>query len=373
MQKYFLSIVFLLLCNITRLPAQNVGIGISTPTRAKLELNGMVGNTTAIFGSDANGIGLVANWPQLEYNGYFNTAHRYINNGFAAMQYLNPGTGFMVFDVTASGLKDAPMTGVKTALSFAPTGRVGIGQNSGFDAQLNVGRDAGMDGSAYFPATQWSAFNYGSNENTYIRSPIALNKLYVNYNVLNSKIVIGSGSSLVGLNWASPVYPLEIHSFNYGIGIMRLGSLNHWIMSVNQNYLKLFFRSTTADNAITQLGVFDYTNGQYSASSDRRIKKQIEPLPPTLAKIMELRAYQYEMIYNNPGHDETIGLIAQEVKEIFPSLVHATKDANTGYKDIKDVHTMNYSGLAPIIIKALQEQQAQLKELEERIVRLEKD
>ena len=39
------------------LAAQNVGIGMNTPTRAKLELNGLVGNTTAIFGAEGNGIG----------------------------------------------------------------------------------------------------------------------------------------------------------------------------------------------------------------------------------------------------------------------------------------------------------------------------
>ena len=52
--------------------AQNIGIGTSTATRAKLELNGMVGNTTAIFGSEGNGMSLVTNWPGVEFNSYVN-------------------------------------------------------------------------------------------------------------------------------------------------------------------------------------------------------------------------------------------------------------------------------------------------------------
>ena len=372
MLKYYFPAFVILLCSSAEIAAQNTGIGISNPTRARLELNGMVGNTTAIFGTEANGIGLVANLPNLEYNGYFNGGHKYINNGYAASQYFNHGTGEMVFNISSSGVKDALMTGTKTAMSFAANGRVAIGQSPSYFAQLNVFRDAGKDCSAYFSGTQWSAFNYGTSEYTAIRNPNFQGDLYLNYYAQNSKIVMGAGGTLVGINYGSPVYPLEIHSPDFGIAIMRYGNLNHWIITVSQYYLKLYFRATTANNTLSQLGSFDYNTGQYSPSSDSRIKKQVEPLPPTLAKLMRLNAYRYEMIYNNPGHDETFGLIAQEVKEEFPTLVHVTKNAKTGYKDIDDLHTMNYSGLAPIIIKALQQQQAQLQQLEERTSRLEK-
>ena len=89
-------------------------------------------------------------------------------------------------------------------------------------------------------------------------------------------------------------------------------------------------------------------------------------------KSMQLQACRYQMKYNKPNHDETFGLIAQDVKQIFPALVHATQKANTGYKDIKDIYTLSYSGLTPIIIKALQEQQEKFFGLEERSSRLEK-
>ena len=372
MQKYYLLAVLLSLVITTTTSGQNVGIGTLSPTRAKVELNGMVGNTTAIFGSDANGIGLVSGWANLRYNGYYNGGYRYINNGFVAGQYLDGGNGTLGIDISASGLKDALVTGTKNAIRFASNGRVGIGQNPGFTAQLDVARDAGKDCTAFFSAPQWSAFNYGASEYTAIRGSGNGTTLNLNYYPQNSRIVMGVDGTFLGINSGGPVYPLEIRSPDFNIGLMRMGSLNQWIMSVNQYYFKLFFRSTTANNTINQLGAFDYNTGQYSASSDSRVKKQVEPLPTMLDKLMSLKAYRYEMRYNNPNHDETFGLIAQEVKEVFPSLVHVTQNANTGYKDIKDVHTLNYSGLAPIIIKALQEQQAQLAALEERTARLEK-
>lgn len=351
--------------------AQNVGIGTSTPERATLEQHGLVGNTAALFGAGANGIGLVASWPNLEFNAYYNQGHRYIGNGYAVVHNVNPNDGTMVFETDASGAKDALVTGTRPAMTIASNGRVGIGMNSGLNAQLNVGRDADKSSTAFFAAPQWSAFNYTSSEYTAIRSGANLTSLYLNYYAQYSKIAIGVDGTMVGINSGAPIYPLEIRAPDFCLALMRVGSLNQWIITVSQYYLKLFFRSTTANNTITQLGVFDYNSGQYSASSDRRMKKQIAPLSPALEKILQLQPCRYEMKYNNPGHDETIGLVAQDVKEIFPALVHVTQNANTGYPNIRDVHTLNYSGLAPIIIKALQEQQLQLAQLEERTAHLQ--
>jgi hypothetical protein len=355
----------------TNLAAQNVGIGMSSPTRAKLELNGMVGNTTAIFGAVANGIGLISSWPHVGFNAYYNQGYRYIGAGHAVLQYFTANTGDWGFEAYAEGAKDALVTGQKSALSINNLGRVGIGSGSDFNAQLTVMKDADKDCAAFFAAPQWSAFNYTASEYTAIRGGVAQGKVVLNYYAQNSKIAIGVDGTSVGINSAGPVYPLEMYAPDFCVALMRVGSLNHWIITVSQYYLKFFFRSTTANNTIIQLGAFDYNTGQYSPSSDRRVKKQIEPLPPMMQKIMQLQPYSYEMKYNNPNHDQTFGLIAQDVKEIFPSLVHATRNANTGYENIKDVHTLNYSGLAPLVIKALQEQQAQLKQLEERTGRLE--
>jgi hypothetical protein len=352
------------------LGAQNVGIGTTSVTRAKLVLNGMVGNTTAIFGSGANGIGLISSWPGIDFNAYVNGSHRYINNGYAMVQSLNPDNGYMTFQAYGSGSKDASLTGGRSAITIAANGRVGIGDNPGFNAQLSVGRDADKNGSAYFAAPQFSTFNYGAAEHTTLYgSP----QLGINYYAQNSKIAFGVDGSMVGVNWSIPVYPLEVHSPDFSIGLMRIGHYNQWLMTVNNNFLKLYFR-VNGDNpqATFQRGQFSYTNGVYTASSDRRGKKQIEPLPPMLEKIMQLQAYYYKMKYNNPNQEQTFGLMAQEVKEIFPALVHVTQNANTGYKDITDVHLLQYSGLAPMIMKALQEQRTQLSQLEEQTARMEK-
>ena len=55
--------------------AQNVGIGI-TPSKARLEVNGAVGKTVAIFGGDGAGISLQQNPPAIGFNQYSTDVNR---------------------------------------------------------------------------------------------------------------------------------------------------------------------------------------------------------------------------------------------------------------------------------------------------------
>ena len=78
---------------------------------------------------------------------------------------------------------------------------------------------------------------------------------------------------------------------------------------------------------------------------------------------MQLRPVEYEMKYNNPGHERTIGFIAQDVRKFFPELVTVVTDTARGYPGIPDLHTINYNGFGILAIKALQEQQEQIEEM----------
>jgi len=61
-------------------------------------------------------------------------------------------------------------------------------------------------------------------------------------------------------------------------------------------------------------------------SSDARLKKDIQPLPPALAKVVELRPVSYhwraeEFPAYHFGGTRATGLIAQEGEEVFPKMV----------------------------------------------------
>ena len=76
-----------------------------------------------------------------------------------------------------------------------------------------------------------------------------------------------------------------------------------------------------------------------------------------MARVRHLRGVSFEWRENAPdGHTGAdLGVIAQEVEEVFPELVHMSPD---GYK------TVNYLGLIAPLIEALKELDARVDALE---------
>ncbi len=101
--------------------------------------------------------------------------------------------------------------------------------------------------------------------------------------------------------------------------------------------------------------------------SDRRLKDNINKIGPTKSRLIRLNPVKYNFnhktktIHSNKS-DEQIGFIAQEVKEIFPETVVEDKNGTLGIK---------YMEFIPILVKALQEQQAEIDDLKSRIEKLE--
>ena len=112
------------------------------------------------------------------------------------------------------------------------------------------------------------------------------------------------------------------------------------------------------------------TTGVY-ANSDSRLKKNVETIDGALDKVLKLRGVTYywknreemaaakgvsadSMRY---GYDDKkhIGVIAQEMEEVFPELVGTDPD---GFKSV------SYSNLTPILIEAVKELKAEKDELQ---------
>ena len=98
--------------------------------------------------------------------------------------------------------------------------------------------------------------------------------------------------------------------------------------------------------------------GDITISSDARLKSNIVSLGATLSKILLIDGKSYEK-----DGKQRIGVLAQEIQEVFPELV--TEDGN-------EMLAVNYQGLVPVLINALKEQDVKMKEQEKKINRLEK-
>jgi hypothetical protein len=103
---------------------------------------------------------------------------------------------------------------------------------------------------------------------------------------------------------------------------------------------------------------------RFDTFSDRRLKTGIEPLEEnTLQALTNLRPVRYRF-KNQQTHPsgEQIGLIAQEVRKAFPALVR---------EDPSGTLSLAYPKLTAVLLKGLQEQQAQIDSLRQRTKRVD--
>lgn len=111
--------------------------------------------------------------------------------------------------------------------------------------------------------------------------------------------------------------------------------------------------------------------------SDRKFKKNIRSMKGNLAKIMKLKPKNYhwkkEEFPNRKFTDtEQIGLIAQELEEVFPLLVRTSILPIPENSDEQPVESksIDYSRLVVVLIGAIQEQQEQINKLKNQISNL---
>ena len=130
-------------------------------------------------------------------------------------------------------------------------------------------------------------------------------------------------------------------------------------------------------------------NGSYGAISDAKLKENIEDASSKLDDLMKVKVRKYNLI----GDDKKqIGVIAQELEEVFPAMIDESEDfeevevpqvdeeGNEILNEEGEVQTtkervstgtttksVKYSVFVPMLIKAMQEQQEQIKSLTEQV------
>ena len=115
---------------------------------------------------------------------------------------------------------------------------------------------------------------------------------------------------------------------------------------------------TIAANGNTTFSQDITVSGDVTISSDARLKSNIVSLGSTLSKLLLIDGKSYIM---NKSGEEKIGILAQEVQEVFPELVS---------KDDNEMLSVNYQGLVPVLINAIKEQENKISRLEKLVEQL---
>jgi hypothetical protein len=270
---------------------------------------------------------------------------------------------------------------------------VGTASNSTNSTNTRITRDSGNTVTQYLTFVSSGAWagvgsgNEGIRSNsfdlTYVPSTRTLTVGTVSSTRLISSSTIVSGSTITGGGDINAAFGLSTASgiitlgglwsqgnamINTGSGSQSSAALD--ITRYGNNAIN--FRNGASLNTrlqITTTGTINITSlgsgTVYSAfgvltntppPSDFNLKKNIEPIKYGLKEILQLNAVSFNWKEDSNNQEKQFGFIAQEVQEIIPEFVKSGEYLG-----------LDKEAIFTVLIKAIQEQQAQIEELKSKI------
>jgi len=324
-------------------------------------------------------------------NGYYNTGWRYIGSSTATQYqmlsgqhrwYNAPsGTAGNAISFTQAMTLDASGN---LALGGTGTKVTGLsGGGSGFTVQANTAPTIGVwddsDLSYYLNLSQIEANSYLWN----------IANGFLSFGTVNTERMRITSGGNVGIGTAEPSFKLTVQGSGeeilsvtdgadrIGMGIYLGGAIigsqtaGKPLYLEAANSIRMTILSdgsvgigTTSPQSGYRLHVVDsvYVGGNVSASayttrSDYDLKDEIQNIDYGINEVMQMQPVKYT--YKSNGSTQ-LGFIAQDLGVITPEVV-----------SFEDKMSVYYNALIPILTKAIQEQQALIKALEQRILTLE--
>lgn len=329
------------------------------------------------------GIGTAAPSARLSLKGDGATA------GSGAVHFAHAGTGMsvgvgMTDDDFHIGNSWNPESATYVTVDNG-TGNVGLGTKTPSGRLDIVGVDTGIRGLQILGTTGNTHIPYNDGE-IYLSTDVSAGATGtgdVNFRTYDgtsyTSNVTFKGDGSVGIGTASPTEKLDIE----GDGRIIFGPNSTWganlyvggngwtgpdatVVATNGN-LHLESRTGAYSTYINWYGatgglrVGNGSSGGYgpvsasafTVSSDRRLKRDIEPLENSISKILKITGVRYFYKDEKYNQGAQIGIIAQDVEAVFPEAV---------LKDEKGFLSVNYPVLVGPLIEATKEQQRQIEE-----------
>lgn len=170
---------------------------------------------------------------------------------------------------------------------------------------------------------------------------------------------------IVGIATNASAYDGQYLSYDHSLGKFVFAtpaadySVDNWVDGINGVYTQtnVGIGSTVPQVALDIVGDVNIsgvaTATDFDSLSDIKLKTNVVIITDPLAKVQQLRGVNFEWKENNRP---SMGVIAQEVAEVLPQLVH-------GY----ETKTVNYNGLIGLLIECVKKQQEEIEELKKRL------
>jgi hypothetical protein len=358
------------------------GIGFLTNASSQIRHNGHV---MWDAGNDGAGSGLDADLLDGQQGSYYQPASTAITTGNIASQsvnyatsagsapanggtstyatYLNPLSGDSNYKLayTADGARNNAGEWGRAVMYYIPNGQTyGIRVD-----RADYADSAGTASSASTATTATTANRlerygiiYGDNWNSYNQ---------------NNRLLAISAHGHSGTN-----RPAGAYTYGSGLSYYNSGSDHYQFFfpengsSSNANSYKIWYRSGWNDNWGGWRSIVDVYNGACAidgtvtatgdiiAYSDVRVKENIHTIENALDKTLKLRGVTYNRT-DVEDKSTKIGVIAQEIMEVFPEVVS---------EDETGMYGVSYGNLTAVLIEAIKEQQKQIEELKLEVQKL---
>ncbi len=336
----------------------DVGIGVLAPL-SKLHVANNAGATEFILGTNH----LSGGFTSL----YMGTSA--LTNGYSYLQSVKTaGTAFGDLSLNPN----AGNVGIRTT---TPRGIFDIGGGDE-DVYIASNTTTGNQRIAYMPGNIFMV-PWAGTDVAYLdarRNPksgnLGLQIRTTSSSILTNAVYI-SPDGRVGIGNSDPKADLDIgDGINDGKVMIRRGNSNQArvlassgtsVIGSDPN-TALQFNSYDFNTGITFLPAWVSWDGNYFNSSDKKLKENINGLQKVLPSVLQLNPVTYNYINIKNAKTKNIGFIAQDVESYFPELVSMVSD-NKG----AELKGINYSGFGVIAIKAIQEQQKIIDDLQSQI------
>jgi len=242
-----------------------------------------------------------------------------------------------------------PSTGAFTTLSATGVTTV----QAGTAAAPAITTSGDTNTGIFFPAADTIAFAEGGAEAMRIDSS---GNVLVGQTAQTSTEKFGvtqsdTGSSAVRFYASSASYVNNIVE----ISCARSGATTEY------NAFTVFDNNTTLKMLIRPNGNLLNANNSYGSLSDISLKENIVDATPKLDGLMQVRVRNYNL-KDDVNKTKQIGVVAQELETVFPGMIET---------DGEGIKAVKYSVFVPMMLKAIQEQQALITSLTARIAALE--
>ena len=186
--------------------------------------------------------------------------------------------------------------------------------------------------------------------------------LLVNGAGANGKVSIATSTTQVGLSINcsnSSAFPIEaqVTASSYTGPGVRSRITNNASGTGYQAFT--YYNDSSGDYLFKVLGNGNCqnANNSYGATSDIKLKENIVDATPKLADLCKVKVRQYNFKVD-PTHKQ-IGVIAQELEEVFAGMVEESTDRDADGNDLgTTTKGVKYSVFVPMLVKAIQELKA---------------